>query len=267
MPETPQGPLASGGRSVNYRCEHDVAWITIDRPTRANAIDPATADAIAKAVALAEADDGVRVMVLTGSGRRSFCAGSDLKAKAQGAPPAVSSEWGFAGFVRAPRTKPAIAAVNGAAAGGGFELVLACDLVVAVSHALFSLPEVTVGLVAGGGGLIRLPRRLPPALANEVVLAGRRLTAMEALNFGLINQVVEDAELIDAARVLARRCASGAPLAVRESLAVMAAAEGSGESGLWDRSWLASQLVADSQDGKEGPKAFAEGRTPEWVGR
>jgi enoyl-CoA hydratase/carnithine racemase len=242
-----------------------VAWVTINRPERSNAIDPETAQRLAEAILRIEADPGVRVSVLTGAGQKAFCAGSDLKAKADGASPSVT-DWGFAGFVQAPRTKPVVAAVNGVAAGGGFEIVLACDLVVAVDHAQFFLPEVEVGLVAGGGGLIRLPRRLPPAVACEVVIAGRRLGAQEALGFGLVNRVVPPADLMDAAADLAQRCATGAPLAVRESLAVMKASEGSDVDGLWARSWEASELVAASADGREGPRAFAARRRPVWQG-
>ncbi|MFH5824669.1 enoyl-CoA hydratase-related protein [Georgenia sp. AZ-5] len=240
-----------------------VAVITINRPERANAIDPAAADAIAEAIHAVETDDGIGAAIVTGAGPRHFCAGSDLKAKAAGTPPARNS-WGFGGFVRAPRAKPYIAAVNGIAVGGGFELALACDLVVAAEHAAFGLPEVTHGVVAGGGGLIRLGRRLPPALATEIAIAGRTLSAHEAQSLGLVNSVVPQDALAEAATALARTCLAGAPLAVRESLAVLRLADGSGEDSLWRRSAQASATVLASEDGQEGPRAFAERRTPTW---
>lgn len=256
----------SAAESVLLRKDGPVAWITINRPERSNAIDSVTAQRMAEVIAEIEGDPQIRVSVLTGAGESAFCAGSDLKAKASGALPAVTA-WGFAGFVRAPRSKPVVAAVNGVAAGGGFEIVLACNLVVAAEHAQFSLPEVEVGLVAGGGGLIRLPRRLPPAIACEIAVAGRRLTAPEALDLGLVNRVVPLRGLREAAAELAGRCTLGAPLAIQESLAVMAASEGSEDDELWQRSQAASELVAASSDGKEGPRAFLERRSPVWQGK
>jgi enoyl-CoA hydratase/carnithine racemase len=243
-----------------------VVIITINRPERANAIDPATAARLADCVRRVEADDHVRAAVLTGTGDTVFCAGSDLKAKADGAGAAVTADWGFAGFVRAPRTKPFVAAVNGTAAGGGFELALACDLAVASPNAEFFLPEVARGLTAGGGGLIRLPRRIPYAIACEVVLAGRRLGSAEALALGLVNRVVEPADLRTTAVELATRCADGAPLAVRESLAVLRLAEGAEDTEAWARSEQASERAGSSADGREGPRAFAEKREPRWQG-
>lgn len=249
-----------------YRVADSIAVITISRPHRGNAIAPDTAAALHAAVRRVEADESVRAAVLTSTGARIFCAGSDLKAKAEGAPPAVT-DWGFAGFVKAPRSKPFIAAVNGIAVGGGFELVMACDMSVAAEHAEFGLPEVRRGLVAGGGGLVRLPQLLPVAIANEVLLAGRMLTAAEALRFGLVNKVVPATEVIPAALSLARACTLGAPLAVRESLAVARLAAGLDDAVAWRRAEQASATVAASTDGKEGPRAFAQKRLPAWTGR
>jgi enoyl-CoA hydratase/carnithine racemase len=249
-----------------YRAADGIAVITISRPHRGNSISPDTAIALHVAVRRVEADASVRAAVLTAAGTRVFCAGSDLKAKASGAGPAVT-DWGFAGFVKAPRTKPFVAAVNGIAVGGGFELVMACDLAVAAEHAEFGLPEVRRGLVAGGGGLVRLPRLLPAAIVNEVLLAGRMLTAAEALRFGLVNRVVPAADTLEAALSLARACTLGAPLAVRESLDVARLAAGLDDKAVWRRAEQASVTVAASADGREGPQAFAQKRPPAWTGR
>jgi enoyl-CoA hydratase/carnithine racemase len=251
---------------ILYRTDEGVAVITINRPRRGNSIAPQTAAVLHDLVRRVEADEAVRAAVLTASGSRIFCAGSDLKAKAGGAPPAVT-EWGFAGFVKAPRTKPFVAAVNGIAVGGGFELVLACELSVAADTAEFGLPEVRRGLVAGGGGLVRLPKLLPSAVANEVLIADRMLTAEEALRYGLVNRVAPAKDVLAAALALARTCGQGAPLAVRESLAVARMAAGLDDETLWRRSEDASALVAASLDGREGPLAFAERRPPSWQNR
>lgn len=251
---------------VLYRVDDGVAVITINRPHRGNSIAPNTAAALQALVARVEADESVRAAVLTAEGTRIFCAGSDLKAKSEGAAPAVT-EWGFAGFVKAPRSKPFIAAVGGIAVGGGFELVMSCELAVAAQHAEFGLPEVRRGLVAGGGGLVRLPRLLPSAIANEVLLAGKMLTAAEALRFGLVNRVVPDSDVLPTALSLARECTRGAPLAVRESLTVARLASGLDDKAVWRRAERASATVAASADGKEGPLAFAQKRQPAWTGR
>jgi enoyl-CoA hydratase/carnithine racemase len=257
-------PGQAGG--IGFRVEGSVAVLTIDRPLRANAIAPETAAELHALVRRVEEDESVRAAVLTGSGDRVFCAGSDLRAKAGGASPAVTA-WGFAGFVKAPRAKPFVAAVNGVAMGGGFELVLACDLSVAAPHAEFALPEVRRGLVPGGGGLVRLPKRLPAAIATEILLAGRVLTAPEALRYGLVNRVVPATDVLAQALGLAHACAQGAPIAVRECLAVARTAEGTDDGALWRRSELASATVAASADGSEGPRAFTEKRPPVWQGR
>jgi enoyl-CoA hydratase/carnithine racemase len=249
-----------------YRVDDSVAVITINRPQRGNSIAPQTAAALHDLVRRVEDDETVRAAVLTASGERIFCAGSDLKAKSEGAAPAVT-EWGFAGFVKAPRTKPFVAAVNGIAVGGGFELVLACELSVAASTAEFGLPEVRRGLVAGGGGLVRLPKLLPAALANEILLAGRMLTADESLRYGLVNRVMPADEVLPAALSLARSCTQGAPIAIRESLTVARMAAGLDDDVLWHRSEVASARVAASADGREGPRAFAEKRPPAWQNR
>src|SRR5215813_4825819 len=169
----------------------DVLEITLDRPP-ANAVDVATSHALYEAFARLESDPDLRVGIVTGAGDRFFCAGWDLRAAAAGeAVDAYHGPGGFAGLTELHgRAKPVIAAVNGIAAGGGFELVLAADLVVAADHAKFSLPEATLGIIPDAGGVLRLPRRLPRPVAVELLLTGRALTAAEALGFGLVNEVV-----------------------------------------------------------------------------
>jgi enoyl-CoA hydratase/carnithine racemase len=248
---------------VLFQVDDEIAIVTLNRPARANAIDPPTARRLHELVQEIEADGNIRAAVITGAGERVFCGGSDLKWKAEGTGSTVT-DWGFAGFVRAPRGKPFVAAVNGKAVGGGFEIVLACELAVAARHAEFALPEVRRGVVAGGGGLVRLVRRIPVPIAYEVAIAGRVLTADQALELGLVNRVVDSAELLGSAVGLARQCALGAPIAIAESMAVIREAEGAADAGLWARSEQASKTAVASADGMEGIRAFVEKRSPVW---
>ncbi len=196
-----------------------VLEITIDRP-KANAIDSATSRELGEAFARFRDDPDVRVAIITGAGDRFFSAGWDLKAAVAG----DSEDWGPGGFAGLTELfdldKPVIAAVNGFAAGGGFELALACDLIVAARGASFFLPEVRLGFVADAGGVLRLPKRLPRAIAMEMLLTGRRMGADEAARGGLVNVVVDPSELADAARKLAGEVASAAPLAARAVKAI-----------------------------------------------
>jgi crotonobetainyl-CoA hydratase len=246
--------------------------VTLDRPS-ANAIDVATSLALHEAFARLEADSALRVGIVTGAGERFFSAGWDLKAAAAGeAVDADHGPGGFAGLTELfGRSKPVIAAVNGLALGGGLELALAADLMVVADHAELALPEVLVGVVADSGGLLRLPRRLPAALARELLLTGRRMSAEEAGRLGLANAVVAKHDLMPAALDLARRIASAAPLAVAAVQEVLAATEGLGvrEGFALMRSGdlPAYTRMIGSEDAVEGPRAFAEKRTPRWQGR
>jgi crotonobetainyl-CoA hydratase len=249
-----------------------VLVVTLDRPP-ANAIDVATSKALHAAVANLESDPELRVAVLTGAGERFFSAGWDLKAAAAGE--AIDADHGPGGFAGLTeffgRTKPVIAAVNGLALGGGFELALAADLVVMAEHAEVALPEVRLGLVADSGGLLRLPRRLPDVIARELILTGRRMRAPEAERWGLVNAVVPADELLATALNLARRICEAAPLAVAAAQEILAVA---GHVDLEEgfrvqRSGQLSsyQAMLQSQDAIEGPRAFADGRPPTWRGR
>lgn len=233
-----------------------VAVVTLDRPEVRNAIDFPTAVAIDEALGEFEADDGVEAVVLAATGP-VFCAGSDLKAKARNERRPITERGGFAGLVRWPRTKPLIAAVDGLALGGGFELVLASDLVVAGPRAVFGLPEVKHGIVAGGGGLFRLPQRLPLAVAASVILRGETIDAHEALRWGLVTEVVEAGSARDRAEHVAAELCGERALAVRESLRVIRTAVTTGEDRLWRLTEEASLRTQASAQGQRGVAAFA----------
>jgi enoyl-CoA hydratase/carnithine racemase len=242
-----------------------VELLTINRPEARNAINLATARALSDALDECETDDDVWVVVLTGAGDKAFSAGMDLKAFAAGEFPIT--EKGFGGITKRNFPKPLIAAVNGAALAGGFEIVLSCDMVVAANHALFGIPEATRGLVAGAGGLIRLPKRVPVAVAYEMALTGEPIDAERAYALGLVNRVVHGDELLDAAIALAERIAKNAPLAVRASKDVMRRSRELTE----DEGWLVNDesfaTIGRSADAMEGAVAFAEKREPNWKGK
>jgi crotonobetainyl-CoA hydratase len=249
-----------------------VLVVTLDRPS-ANAIDVATSLALYDAFARLDSDSGLRVGIVTGAGDRFFSAGWDLKAAAAGAAvPADHGPGGFAGLTELfGRSKPVIAAVNGLALGGGLELALAADLMVVADHAELALPEVRVGVVADSGGLLRLPRRLPSAVAREMLLTGRRMTADEAGRWGLANRVVPVSALMDSALELAGQIIAGAPLAVAAIQEVLAETAGldvrDAVTRMRSGDLAAYARMLGSEDALEGPRAFAEKRPPEWKGR
>lgn len=247
-----------------------VLIITIDRPEARNAINTEVATALGAAVERLTADDDLRVGVLTGTGA-AFSAGFDLKAFAAGEPALLDEhrDWGFAGFANHWSPKPIVGAVNGFAFGGGMELALACDLLVAAESARFALPEVTRGLIAGGGGLPRIVQQLPGKIGAQLVLTGRPIDAAEAARWGLVNRVVADDELLDAALDLAGAIAANAPLAVRVTKQLLAdlATESIWEAEAFERATTAFEQVMASDDAAEGARAFAEKRPPRWTGR
>jgi enoyl-CoA hydratase/carnithine racemase len=246
-----------------------VAVLTIDRPQRRNAISGAVAQALDRHVKAIEADPTVRVAILTGAGTQAFCAGADLKEMAEGGDPLARStpDGGFAGFVFQPRRKLWIAAVNGAALAGGFELLLACDMAIASSVAVFGLPEVKRGLVAAAGGIFRLPRVVPRGVAMELIATGEPIDAPRALALGLVNRVVPPQELMAEALRIAALVASNAPLAVDWSLEVARRAHDVDEAELRRHAHEIALRVVQTDDSREGPRAFAEHRPPVWRGR
>jgi crotonobetainyl-CoA hydratase len=246
-----------------------IAVVTIDRP-KANAIDAATSVAMGQAFIALEADPSVRVAIVTGAGERFFSAGWDLSAAADGE--GFDSDYGvggFGGFVDLPnRTKPVIAAVNGMAVGGGFEIAMAADLIVAADHGQFFLPEAGLGLLPDAGS-VRLPQLLPPHISREVLIAGRRIGADEAARWGLVNRVVPMADLMTSAIELARAVVASAPLSVAAILDIgrRTAHLDPIEAMAQIRSFDSYRRAIDSNDADEGTRAFNEKRSPKWSGR
>jgi crotonobetainyl-CoA hydratase len=250
----------------------NVLVITINRPEARNAVNGAVSTGVGDALEQAQNDDEVRAVVITGAGDKSFCAGADLKAisRRENLYHPDHGEWGFAGYVHHFIDKPTIAAVNGTALGGGTELALASDLVVACESATFGLPEVKVGLFAAAGGVFRIVHQLPRKIALEMVLTGEPISAAEAAQWGLINQVVPDGTVLEAALALAERVTVNAPLSVQASKRIAYGADDGvipdEESG-WARTQREFGVVLKSEDAKEGPLAFAEKRPPVWKAR
>jgi enoyl-CoA hydratase len=241
-----------------------VMIITINRPAQRNAMTRDAAERIAAALTELDANPRLSVAVLTGSGG-TFCAGMDLKRFAAGEVPRVEGR-GFGGLTEAPPAKPLIAAVEGWALGGGFELVLACDMAVAATSARFGLPEVNRGLLARGGGAVRLPRRMPRAIALELLLTGEPLNADRAAHFGLVNKVVADGGALGAACDLARSIAANAPLAVLAAKRLATESQDWQATELFQRQTAITDPVFASSDAAEGAAAFAEKRRPVWTG-
>jgi enoyl-CoA hydratase len=244
-----------------------VEILTINRPEARNAINGDVTEAMAAALDDLESDDSCWVVVLTGAGDKSFSAGMDLKAFASGQGANIIDRNGFASITRRSFGKPLIAAVNGACLAGGCEIMLSCDLVVAADHATFGIPEAKRGLIAGAGGLIRLPRRIPRAVALELALTGEAIDANRAYQVGLVNRVVPAAELMDEALALAGQIAANAPLAVRCSKKVMIESADLSEKDAWALNDGTFSEIFTSADAMEGAVAFAEKRPPNWTGK
>ncbi|WP_406465882.1 crotonase/enoyl-CoA hydratase family protein [Streptomyces sp. NBC_00111] len=245
--------------------EDGVAVVTINRPEARNAVNRAVADAVAEAVDQLDARDDLVVGVITGGGG-TFCAGADLKALAAGERSGIPGR-GFCGITETPPTKPLIAAVEGYALGGGTELALACDLIVASGTAKFGLPETKRGLIAAGGGLVRLPRRIPYAVAMQYALTGALLPAQRAYELGMVNALTSEGGALDGALSLAREIAANGPLAVRASKQIVTESADWAADEVWARNRVACEPVFASADAKEGARAFAEKRAPRWSGR
>ncbi len=242
--------------------------LTINRPEARNAINGAVSTAMAGFMDELGEDDECWVVVITGSGEKAFSAGMDLKAFSSGeGGDIMGASGGFAGLTQRDFPKPVIAAVNGSALAGGFEIMLSCDLVVAAEHATFGIPEAKRGLIAGAGGLIRMPKRLPMAVALELAMTGDAIDAARAYQLGLVNKVVPGADLLTEATALAERIAANAPLAVRYSKSVMKQAAEVSEAEGWSINREAVGVVFTSADAMEGPIAFAEKRPPNWQGK
>lgn len=237
--------------------------ITINRPEARNAVNAAVSRGLADAVDRLDDDPGLSVGIVTGAGG-SFCAGMDLKAFARGEN--VMVEGRGMGFTERPPVKPLIAAVEGYGLAGGMELALATDLIVASKEGAFGIPEVKRGLVAGGGGLLRLPQRIPPAIAMELALTGDVLPAVRAHELGLVNVLAEPGRVLDAAIALAEKITANGPLAVAATKRIITESRGWSPDEMWSQQRRILMPVFSSNDAKEGAIAFAEKRAPKWTG-
>lgn len=254
---------------IRIEREGHLTIVTIDRPDAMNALHRVQHDRLAEIFDEFDADAGQWVAILTGAGSRAFSAGNDLKAMAAGR----DIRWPASGFgsltARFDLDKPLIAAVNGVAMGGGFEMALACDLVIASEDAVFSLPEPRVGLAALAGGVLRLPGIVGRTRAMEIVLTSRRISAAEGYAMGFVNRVVPPAELMDAAREMAAEIMKASPLSIRASKQAMLRGldcASMAEAHAGQRALPAVRALFASDDFREGPRAFAEKRAPVWSG-
>ncbi|HEX4658275.1 MAG TPA: crotonase/enoyl-CoA hydratase family protein [Streptosporangiaceae bacterium] len=265
----PPGQLP-GSEVVELERYGHAAVLTLSRPEVLNAVNAEMSLRAGEALEEIDGDPGLRVAIITGRGR-AFCAGADLKALAAGErsqPPRPA--WGFCGITQHVISKPLIAAVNGLAHGGGLEIAMSCDLVIASEQATFGLPEVKRGIIAGAGGLVRLAGQIPPRLAMEIALTGDPVSAPRAADLGLVNAVVDPARLMDEALALAGRIAANAPLAVQASKRVLqrvVAGARADEALGWALTSMEAAALRTSEDAREGPRAFAEKRDPVWTGR
>jgi enoyl-CoA hydratase len=242
-----------------------VLTITINRPAQKNAVNREVTVQLASALDLLDSDPSLSVGVLTGAGG-TFSAGMDLKAFANGHTPILPGR-GFGGLTQAVVRKPLIAAVEGWALGGGFEMVLACDVIVAAQDAKFGLPEVKRGLIAGEGGVIRLPQRMPYHVALKVLLTGEPISAVDAKQYGLVGELTAAGDALAGARELAQRIAANAPLALAKVKQVLRETQGLNDAEAFARQAENASSLLNTDDAHEGALAFAEKRTPVWRGR
>jgi enoyl-CoA hydratase/carnithine racemase len=257
----------TGSELISERVGPHVLLVVINRPEKRNAVNTAVAAGIDAAVQLAETDETIRAVVLASSAK-TFCAGADLGEIAAGRHAGLLTErGGFAGLVEAKRRKPWIVAVDGPALAGGMEICLACDMIVASEGAQFGLPEVKRGIIAGAGGVFRAARRLPSAVAYELLATGEPIDALRAHELGLVNRLADAGEARAVALALAAQIAENAPLAVQHSLILARQALDLDEQALFAEMRRSGEIIRNSEDFKEGPRAFLEKRRPVWKGR
>jgi enoyl-CoA hydratase len=242
-----------------------VLVVTLNRPDARNAVNSAVARGIADALDALDADDGLQVGVLTGAGK-GFCSGMDLRAFVQGERP-YADDRGFAGITERAARKPLIAAVEGFAVAGGFEIALSCDLIVASRGTRFGIPEVKRGLIAGAGGLLRIPQRVPYGIAMELALTGDLMQAERGYELGLVNRLTEPGGALDAALELAGAISVNGPLALAASKEILQQVGDWTEEEFWERQRPAVDRIFASEDAREGATAFSEKREPNWQGR
>jgi len=262
-------------RYIQYEKKERVAYVTINRPEVMNAIHPLASRELSQAFDDFDQDPSCWIAVITGAGDRAFSAGNDLKYQAQAGPARMAAErraigkGGFGGITaRFDCYKPIIAAVNGFALGGGLEMVLASDIVIAVEHATFGLPEASVGLIPGAGGVHQLPRQIPLKLAMGMMMTGKRITAQEAHNLGLVNEVVPAKELMPTVEKWIADILACAPISIRAiKQCVLEGMKYPVEEAFLKRRYSFQEFLPLTQDFLEGPRAFAEKRKPQWSGK
>ena len=252
---------------VEYATQGRIAIITLNRPDARNAVNADVANGMEAALDKFEGDPNLWVAILTANGK-AFCAGADLKEISAGRGHLLSTaKGGFAGIAKRVRTKPLIAAITGSALAGGSEVALSCDMIICSNETNFGLPEVKRSLLAGAGGLFRLPRAVGMATALEAILTGDPLPAQRAYELGMVNKVVATDQVMGEAIKLAERIIANAPLAVQESRAVTIRSFKDDDDTLWKASNEGFARLAQTEDFKEGPKAFIEKRAPNWQGK
>lgn len=251
--------------AVLVSVEDGIMVVTINRPEAKNSVNKAVAVGIAEAMEKLDSDPEIRAAILTGADN-TFCAGMDLKAFVSGELPMVRGR-GFAGLCEQPPRKPLIAAVEGYALAGGCELALSCDLIVVAENAKFGIPETKRGLAAAAGGLMRLPRQIPPRIAKELALTGEFISAQRAYELGLVNRIAAKGETLDGAMALARTIAANGPLAVMASKQVIDESQDWSTEEMFKKQASIIDPVFSSKDAIEGAKAFAEKRAPNWTGQ
>lgn len=261
--------MSETGSEVLYEViEKHIALVTINRARYSNCVTPEVTSRLNELVKQIDEDEDIRVAILTGSGEKSFCAGADIGAIAEGrGHELVHETGGFAGFVNARPVKPWITAVNGIAFGGGLELALSTDMVVAAEHAKFGLPEVKVGVAALAGGIYRLPRAIPRATAMEMIATGAAISAQRGYELGLVNRVVQASDVIKESVTLASKIAANAPVSVRESLQLARKTFDNNEEELLRINAEVQQRIMSTEDSMEGARAFKEKRNPIWKGK
>jgi len=252
-------------KDVIVESSNGIQLITINRPSSRNAINLAVCNHIAAALDELDARRDLHVSIITGAGN-TFCAGMDLKAFVQGERPFLEGR-GFAGFVERLPAKPLIAAVEGYALAGGFEVALACDLIVASETASFGIPEVKRGLIAAGGGLLRLPRQIPQRVAMELALTGEPMTARRGHELGLVNRLTDSGSALSEAYRLAAQIVANAPLAVAASKRVIVESADWPSAEMFNQQAHIAERILSSDDAKEGATAFAQKRAPSWQGK
>lgn len=242
-----------------------IMTVTLNRPEAKNAANRALAEGVAAAMDELDSNDDIRVAILTGAGG-TFCSGMDLKAFVSGETPSIEGR-GFAGLTEATPRKPLIAAVEGYALAGGLELAISCDLIVTADNAKFGIPETKRGLAAAAGGLIKLPRQIPPRVAMELALTGDFIGAERAQQLGLVNEVVPAGSALEAAKTLAAKIVANGPLAVAISKQVILESADWTADDMWQKQQELVMPVFVSEDAIEGATAFAEKRAPNWKGK